>query len=98
MEQNKEFALTGNKKIPTFGGSFVPGGQMINLEQQSARRDGRVVEGARLESVYTSKGYRGFESRSLRQILEKQNLNVTKDSCFLVYLYICGLLAIFNTY
>jgi hypothetical protein len=26
-----------------------------------------VVEGARLESVYTSKGYRGFESLSLRK-------------------------------
>ena len=26
-----------------------------------------MVEGARLESVYTSKGYRGFESLSLRQ-------------------------------
>jgi hypothetical protein len=25
-----------------------------------------VVEGARLESVYTSKGYRGFESRPVR--------------------------------
>ncbi len=32
-------------------------------------RDGRVVEGARLESVYTSQGYQGFESLSLRQIL-----------------------------
>ena len=32
-----------------------------------ARRDVRVVEGARLESVYTSKGYRGFESHSLRK-------------------------------
>ena len=30
----------------------------------------RVVEGARLESVYTSKGYRGFESLTLR----KENL------------------------
>jgi hypothetical protein len=30
-----------------------------------------VVEGARLESVYTSKGYRGFESLSLRMIEEK---------------------------
>ena len=29
-------------------------------------RDARVVEEARLESVYTSKGYRGFESPSLR--------------------------------
>ena len=32
----------------------------------SVRRDGRVVEGARLESAYTPKGYRGFESHSLR--------------------------------
>lgn len=29
-------------------------------------RGARVVEEARLESVYTPKGYRGFESRSLR--------------------------------
>lgn len=34
-------------------------------------RGGRVVEGARLESVYTSKGYRGFESRSLRRNSKK---------------------------
>ena len=32
------------------------------------RRDARVVEEARLESVYTPKVYRGFESRSLRRI------------------------------
>jgi hypothetical protein len=31
------------------------------------RRDGRVVEGARLESVYLPKADRGFESRSLRK-------------------------------
>ena len=31
-----------------------------------------MVEGARLESAYTSKGYRGFESRSLR--FENDNL------------------------
>ena len=30
-----------------------------------------MVEGARLESVYTSKGYRGFESLSLRKMKEK---------------------------
>ena len=30
------------------------------------RRDARVVEEARLESVYTPKAYRGFESRFLR--------------------------------
>ena len=33
-----------------------------------------MVEGARLESVYTSKGYRGFESLSLRvEKLSKKN-------------------------
>jgi len=31
----------------------------------------RVVEGARLESVYRSKAYRGFESLSLRQSNQK---------------------------
>ncbi len=35
------------------------------------RRGGRVVEGARLESVYTAKPYRGFESLSLRQIRKR---------------------------
>ena len=34
-------------------------------------RDARVVEEARLESVYTSKGYPGFESPSLRRMKEK---------------------------
>jgi hypothetical protein len=32
------------------------------------RSGGRVVEGARLESEYTAKPYRGFESLPLRQI------------------------------
>ncbi len=30
-----------------------------------------MVEGARLESVYRSKAYRGFESRPLRQSIQK---------------------------
>ena len=33
---------------------------------QSMRSGGRVVEGARLESEYTAKPYRGFESLPLR--------------------------------
>ncbi len=33
------------------------------------RRGGRVVEGARLESVYMPKAYQGFESLSLRHIV-----------------------------
>jgi hypothetical protein len=36
-------------------------------------RDVRVVEGARLESVYTPKGYRGFESHSLRKRVNTLN-------------------------
>ena len=35
---------------------------------QSMRSGGRVVEGARLESEYTAKPYRGFESLPLRQL------------------------------
>ena len=31
-------------------------------------KDARVVEEARLESVYTSKAYRGFESPSFRSV------------------------------
>ena len=37
------------------------------LLERNPRRGGRVVEGARLESVYTVTPYRGFESLSLRQ-------------------------------
>ena len=43
------------------------------------RRVVRVVEGARLESVYTSKGYRGFESLTLR----KENLLSVAQEIFL---------------
>ena len=39
------------------------------------RRDARVVEEARLESVYTSKGYPGFESPSLRRMKEGNKNN-----------------------
>jgi hypothetical protein len=35
---------------------------------QQKRRGGRVVEGARLESVYAVIPYRGFESLSLRHV------------------------------
>ena len=36
------------------------------------RSDARVAEEARLESVYTSKAYREFESRSLRKKLPQK--------------------------
>lgn len=35
------------------------------LENVNKKRGGRVVEGARLESVYTPQAYRGFESLPL---------------------------------
>jgi hypothetical protein len=41
-----------------------------------AWRDGRVAEGARLESVYTAT-YRGFESLSLRQYRPNLKILVT---------------------
>ena len=41
--------------------------RIIFASRKSKRRDARVAEEARLESVYTPKGYPGFESRSLRR-------------------------------
>ena len=38
-----------------------------------------MVEGARLESVYTSKGYQGFESLSLRRYLYQNALKARKS-------------------
>jgi hypothetical protein len=39
---------------------------------QNYWRGVRVVEGARLESVYRSKAYRGFESLSLRNKVKEE--------------------------
>ncbi len=39
---------------------------VVRLFCSLRRRNDRVAEGARLESAYTPKGYRGFESRFLR--------------------------------
>ncbi len=44
------------------------------------RRGGRVVEGARLESVYMPKAYQGFESLSLRHILNFPRSLLSKKS------------------
>ena len=55
------------------------------------RRDARVAEEARLESVYTPKGYRGFESPSLRNkgckssICEIYTLFYTRKSVYLFW-------------
>ena len=56
------------------------------------RRDARVVEEARLESVYTPKGYPGFESPSLRamkimihRFYTRFYIQSCKIGCFSVY-------------
>ena len=46
------------------------------------RKDARVVEEARLESVYTPKGYLGFESPSFRFYVKRKS---EKASFFCVY-------------
>jgi hypothetical protein len=52
-----------------------------------------VAEGARLESVYTSKGYRGFESLTLRTYKKcTQMLTNRKHLCFSVLIYIICIL------
>ena len=42
--------------------------------EQAMRSGGRVVEGARLESEYTAKPYRGFESLPLRHTVQRTGL------------------------
>ena len=46
-----------------------------SIQDSNPWRDARAVEEARLESVYTPKVYRGFESRSLRLNHENEIIN-----------------------
>ncbi len=58
-----------HKKInPTFalGKSGGKATDACRVARLSDRKDARAVEEARLESVYTPKGYPGFESPSFR--------------------------------
>ena len=47
---------------------------MLLLQPKQKRRGARVVEEARLESLYTPKAYRGFESPSLRFRYSEMNI------------------------
>jgi hypothetical protein len=47
---------------------LIPAVLSARDDQAHMRSGGRVVEGARLESEYTAKPYRGFESLPLRQV------------------------------
>gem|GEM_PF-3583046 len=64
---------------------------MQHIDNSVSWRGGRVVEGARLESVYTPKGYRGFESRSLRLGLKKKLKRLK------IIMYICNSLYLYNS-
>ncbi len=55
ITENPSFRQENSKNIPIFA-----------LSKKTPRSGARVAEEARLESVYTPKGYRGFESPSLR--------------------------------
>jgi hypothetical protein len=58
-------------------------------------RGGRVVEGARLEIVYTAKPYRGFESLSLRQICLSRHFMTTQNPHDL---WLCGFFVVSSSF
>ena len=62
--------------VPTMVGRKCEYGKLCQVLIKKLRRLVRVVEGARLESVYTPKGYRGFESLTLRGAIFKDNLRL----------------------
>ena len=64
----------------------IPGDCTIFATANSEWSDARVAEEARLESVYTPKGYREFESRSLRKTLKSSRNPAGSSACgILVY-------------
>ena len=79
MRDKTKRMLRKNEKKNTFvaenaGGSHFFCNLPPILKKASVWRDARVVEEARLESVYTPKGYPGFESPSLRKFwIKKEN-------------------------
>ena len=55
------------------------------MAKAKTRRGARVVEEARLESVYTPKGYHEFESRSIT----KEKFNILKQRYFEDFFDLC---------
>jgi biopolymer transport protein ExbB len=70
---------------------FAPFKNTPTQTKPKIRRVVRVVEGARLESVYTPKGYRGFESLTLRSI---KDTFIQGGSSFMWPILICLILGI----
>ncbi len=67
----------------SFSGSqrFVFASLLYLCTCKTIRKGARVVEEARLESVYTSKAYHGFESRPFRFVNNVEN--ALEGNCFL---------------
>ena len=67
----------------------------VSLHPEIRRRGARVVEEARLESVYTPKGYHEFESRSLRSLFHLKGITssnlVLSAVCFMKFYQIRGM-------
>ncbi len=55
--------------------------------RKASRSGARVAEEARLESVYTPKGYPEFESRSLRKIIIEYESSKQKACWIFCYFY-----------
>jgi hypothetical protein len=73
MAARTRIALQAHLVYPCASFATAPPSKQPGKHGLSAvfRRGVRVVEGARLESVYTVTPYRGFESLSLRHIKQK---------------------------
>jgi NADPH-dependent 7-cyano-7-deazaguanine reductase QueF-like protein len=70
LEAGKPISACGVLGIPSTSPATVESKSLklyLNSLNSPSRRGGRVVEGARLESVYTAT-YRGFESLPLRHL------------------------------
>ena len=70
--------LSSRSRGKGFGGCRLP----TQATEIKIRRGVRVVEGARLESVYTLIAYRGFESLPLRQVPASVNALCNKTISF----------------
>ena len=63
--------------------------KIVALQHFKTRKGARVVEEARLESVCTTKLYRGFESPSFRRMIKRKTL---KDMMLQMFLEIVNMI------
>src|ERR1700729_3447471 len=77
-----KYCCTGSLRFGEWAGLRSEGAIVLDSNKPAIpRRDGRVAEGARLESVYPAR-YPGFESLSLRHTLLSLPLQLLPDHKF----------------